>query len=65
VQGQLRGEYVSVDVKTECAHCARPIEMTIDSDLGFTVREEGCEPVIFVPQVDLFKVEDENIIDAF
>jgi len=65
VQGQLRQEPLSVIVNTGCAHCSQPIEITIDSDLNYAVKEEGCEPIVFVPDVNLFKLEDESIINAF
>jgi hypothetical protein len=65
VQGRLRKEFVSVTVKTECAHCSRPMELEIDSDLNYRVKEEGCAPIVFVPDVDLLKLEDPNIINAF
>jgi hypothetical protein len=42
-----------------------PMELTIGSDLNFTVKEKGCEPMIFVPDVDLLTLEDESIINAF
>jgi len=41
------------------------MELSIDSDLRFTVTEDSCEPIVFVPDVDLFKLEDESIINAF
>jgi hypothetical protein len=65
VQGQLRQETLSVTVNTECAHCSRPMEIQIDGDLNYAVKEEGCEPIVFVPDVNLFKIEDESIINAF
>jgi len=65
VQGQLRNEHVSVNVKTECAHCSKPMEIEIDSDLQTNVKYEGCEPIAFVPDIDLFKIQDDNIINAF
>jgi hypothetical protein len=65
VQGQLRNEHISVNVKTECAHCSRPMEIEIDSDLKFSVKDENCKPIVFVPDVDLFKIQDDNIINAF
>jgi hypothetical protein len=65
VQGQLRQENLSVMVNTECAHCSRPMEIRIDSDLNYIVKEEGCEPMVFVSDVNLFKLEDESIINAF
>jgi len=41
------------------------MEIEIDSDLNYTLKEEGFEPIIFVPDVNLFKLEDESIINAF
>ena len=41
------------------------MEIEIDSDLNYTVNKEGFEPIIFVSDVNLFKLEDESIINAF
>jgi hypothetical protein len=41
------------------------MELQIDSDLRVTVKEEACEPIVFVPHVDLFEIKDESIINAF
>ncbi len=41
------------------------MEIRIDSDLNYTVKEEGCKPIVFVPDVNLFELEDESIINAF
>ena len=41
------------------------MELTIDSDLNCQAKEDGCEPIVFVPDVDLFKLEEESIINAF
>ena len=65
MQGRLREENLSVLVKTECAHCSEPMEIEIDSDLGYKVKEEGCEPVVFVPDVNLFELKEDSIIDSF
>jgi hypothetical protein len=65
VQGQLRKEFLSVVVRTECAHCGRAMEIGIDSDLNCHVQEEMCNPIVFVPDVDLIALEDESIINAF
>lgn len=65
VQGRLRNEQLTVAVRTECAHCKTPMELTIDSELNYTVRENGCKPVIFMPDVDLLNLRDESIINAF
>jgi hypothetical protein len=65
VQGRLRREHLSVEIVTECAHCSRPMHITIDSELNYSVKEAGCEPIVFVPEVDFSKLEDKCIIHAF
>lgn len=52
-------------VDTECAHCSRPMKIEIDSDLNVRPAGEGCEPMIFIPQVDLVNTREKSIIDAF
>ena len=41
------------------------MELDIDGDLQYTVKDKGCDPIIFVPDIDLFTVDDESIIDVF
>lgn len=65
VQGQLRRTALSVTIHTECAHCSRPMEIAIDSDLRWRVKETGCDPIAFSPVVDLINLEEESIIDSF
>ena len=56
---------MSVGVETECAHCSEPMHMEIDSQLDYRVREEGADPIVFIPQVDFQRLEDPSIIDRF
>lgn len=56
---------MSVAIGTECAHCSEPMHIELDSQLEYNVREEGADPVVFVPQVDFKKLEDPSIIDSF
>lgn len=65
MQGRLRNEQLTVTVRTECAHCKTPMELTVDSDLNYAVTEQDDEPVIFVPDVDLLNLKEESIINAF
>ncbi len=65
VQGRLRSEVLSVRVKSSCAHCGKPVELTIDSNLDCTVHDPDCRPVVFVPDVDLLALREESIINAF
>jgi hypothetical protein len=41
------------------------MEIAIDSDLAWRVKEEGCDPVVFSPDVDLINLEEDSIIDVF
>jgi len=65
VQGRLRNEQLTVTVRTECAHCKKPMELTIDSELNYSTVGNGCEPVVYAPDLDLFTLPEKNIINAF
>ena len=65
MQGQLRKKALSVAITTKCAHCDEPIHLEIDSDLNFRVVEESANPLVFVPLLNLAKLEDASIIDGF
>jgi hypothetical protein len=64
VQGQLRGEPLSFTIETECRHCQAPIQIEIDGELAFRVAG-GANPLVYVPMVDLQKLEAPSIIDGF
>jgi hypothetical protein len=65
VQGRLRNEQLSVTVNTACAHCGKPMKLKIDSDLSCKTEDDGCAPIIFLPDVDLIGLADESIIQSF
>ena len=54
-----------VVVETACAHCSRPMRVEIDSELGWRALDEGADPFVFVPDVDLYALEDPSIIESF
>ena len=41
------------------------MEIEIDSDLNYKVKNSAEEPIVFTPDVDLFKLKDDSIIDSF
>ena len=41
------------------------MQIELDSELNHRVREEGADPVVFIPQVDFETLEDPSIIDSF
>ena len=65
VQGRLRNEKLSGVLSTTCAHCDLPIEVEITSAMGLRVITEGATPLISTPMVNLKKLKDPSIVDAF
>jgi hypothetical protein len=65
VQGHLRGQPVSVEIRTECAHCSQPLHIEVDSELRHRVAEVAADPLVFVPFVDFDTLKEPSIIDPF
>jgi hypothetical protein len=65
VQGQLRKEYVSVEVETQCKHCGRALHFTIDSNMHASVRGSDATPLVFMPDVDWSHFAERTIIDSY
>ena len=65
VQGQLRFDPLSFTLETECAHCARPLQIAVDGGLEARVQQKDADPLVYVPLVDLDKLDEPSIIDAF
>ena len=65
VEGQIRNEALSARISTQCAHCAQPLHIQLDSDLNFAVEESGAEPLVFSPDVDFKRLQEPNIIHAY
>jgi hypothetical protein len=65
VQGRLREENISVTIKTQCAHCAQPLEIILDSELNYRVSDEAAKPLIFEPHINWTEFTEPNIIDAY
>ncbi len=56
---------MEVLIQTECACCAKPISMTIDSEMTIRVHQRDASPLIFIPDVDFAALGDAGIIEAF
>ena len=65
MQGQLRARSLSSVIQTECEHCRRSIRIEIDSELRFHVVTGWVNPLIYVPLVNLRKLDEPSIIDRF
>jgi hypothetical protein len=64
VQGGLREQYIAATVTSECAYCHKPMQIEIDSELKFTVKEKGTRPVVFAP-LKMIDPKSPSIIDGF
>ena len=65
VQGQLRKEYVSIEIETKCSHCDQIMHFTIDSNMRVSVREADASPLVFMPDMDWDHFAERTIIDSY
>jgi hypothetical protein len=65
VQGQLRNEYISIEIETKCRHCDQIMHIVIDSNMRVSVREDKAAPLIFMPDIDWDHFAKRTIIDAY
>jgi len=54
-----------VEIRTECAHCARPMRFTVGSDLKHQITNAGARPLLFEPAIDWATFAEPNIIYAY
>ena len=65
MQGRLRRRRLAGTLRTQCAHCAEPLELAVDSELRVRVLAAGARPLVSTPFVNLKRLKDRTIIDAF
>ena len=65
MQGQLRDEPLDFLIESTCAQSGQPIQIEIDGQLEYHVRQEDADPILFVPLMDVDKLDDPSIIDVF
>lgn len=65
VQGRLRDDYLSVEIKSECACCSKQMNITLDSELDYPVKNKESSPYIFEPDIDWKTFTEPNIIHAY
>jgi len=52
-------------IDTECANSGKPIRIEIDSDLNIRCVDDGSDPMICVPKVNVFEAKEPGIVDIF
>ncbi len=65
VQGRLRGEPLTVEIQTTCAHCGQPIQLAVDSNMQYWVKTAEAQPLIFEPDLNWATFTEPNIIHAY
>ena len=65
VQGRLRKKRLSIEIETECGHCARAMRFVVGSDLKHRIFGEGTRPLVFEPEVDWSTFSEPNITHAY
>jgi hypothetical protein len=65
VQGQLRREKLSAHIDSECGHCRKALHLDVDSELNYRLQEAEAAPLVFVPLMNLRKLDEPSIIDDF
>ncbi|MGB9106562.1 MAG: hypothetical protein WCC59_17555 [Terriglobales bacterium] len=63
MQGRLRGEKLRVRIESSCRHCARPLTIEVDDDLG--VLSPGASPLLFEPDMNWQSFHGRNIIHDY
>ena len=62
VEGRLRDETLTIEIRSRCAHCDRDITISVDSELQY---DAPPEVLVFEPRVDWSKFREPNIIHHY
>jgi hypothetical protein len=65
VQGKIRGEFISVTIESNCAHCNRKVKITADSNLQYKIHNGNSELRAFLPYLDWSKFVNIAITDFY
>ena len=65
VQGRLRKKRLSIEIRSECASCARTLRLVVGSDLKHQVIEGSAKSLLFEPEVDWATFDEPNITQAY
>jgi hypothetical protein len=65
VEGRLLNRKLLVRIATACAHCGRALDLDIDSELNWKVRQRGAQPLVFEPDIDWSTFRQTSIIHDY
>lgn len=52
-------------IHSECANSGKTMKIALDSDLKIRYVDEGSDPMISVPKVNLMGTKEPSIVDIF
>ena len=52
-------------ITTVCATSGKPIRIEFDNNLILKYLEQGADPMICIPKINLVKVKEASIVDIF
>ena len=56
---------MSFEIDTECACCGKAMHFTVNSDLSYTLQDQGSSPMFYVPVIDFTTLKEPSIVDVF
>jgi uncharacterized metal-binding protein YceD (DUF177 family) len=56
---------LSVRIDSECRHCARPLQFTVDEELNYQFASPGASPFLFEPEIHWPSFTGANIIHDY
>lgn len=65
VEGRLLHRKLLVRIATSCAHCGLALDLDIDSELNFRVRQRDAQPLVFEPHIDWSRFRQPSIIHDY
>lgn len=52
-------------IETSCAHCGRKLDLEVENDLNWSVRQRDASPLLFEPKIDWSRFRAANIIHDY
>jgi len=65
VEGRLWDRKLEVEVSTRCAQSGREMQIHLDDDLRWSVRESEASPLLFEPEIDWSLFREPTIVHAY
>lgn len=54
-----------MSIESACGHCGERLDIVVDQDLNWTVRQPGAEVLIFEPDIDWSHFEGRTIVPDY